>query len=52
MVAKIRRLKKQVEGLENFMDEKGYHTIDEMLGIASDAFDAQGCQDIGRPGRI
>jgi dihydroorotate dehydrogenase (fumarate)/dihydropyrimidine dehydrogenase (NAD+) subunit PreA len=30
-------LKKQVEGLENFMDEKGYKTIDEMLGIASDA---------------
>jgi Fe-S-cluster-containing hydrogenase component 2 len=30
-------LGKQVKGLEEFMDEKGYRTIDEMLGIASDA---------------
>jgi NAD-dependent dihydropyrimidine dehydrogenase PreA subunit len=30
-------LGKQVEGLEKFMDEKGYKTIDQMLGIASDA---------------
>jgi len=30
-------LTKQVEGLETFMDEKGYATIDQMLGIATDA---------------
>jgi dihydroorotate dehydrogenase subfamily 1 len=30
-------LGKQVKKLEQFMDEKGYHTIDDMLGIASDA---------------
>jgi dihydroorotate dehydrogenase subfamily 1 len=30
-------LGKQVRGLEKFMDEKGYKTIDQMLGIASDA---------------
>jgi len=30
-------LGKQVKGLEKFMDEKGYETIDQILGIASDA---------------
>lgn len=30
-------LGKQVAGLEKYMDEKGYKTIDDMLGIASDA---------------
>jgi dihydroorotate dehydrogenase/NAD-dependent dihydropyrimidine dehydrogenase PreA subunit len=30
-------LGKQVKGLEKFMDDKGYTTIDQMLGIASDA---------------
>ena len=30
-------LGKQVRGLEKFMDEKGYHNLDEMRGIASDA---------------
>ena len=30
-------LGRQVRGLEKFMDEKGYKTIDEMIGIASDA---------------
>ena len=30
-------LDKQVKGLETFMDEKGYQTIDQMLGIATDA---------------
>jgi dihydropyrimidine dehydrogenase (NAD+) subunit PreA len=30
-------LGKQVAGLEKFMDDKGYKTIDQMLGIASDA---------------
>jgi MinD superfamily P-loop ATPase len=30
-------LTKQVEGLETFMDDKGYATIDQMLGIATDA---------------
>jgi len=30
-------LTKQVTGLENFMDEKGYETIDQMLGLATDA---------------
>ena len=30
-------LGKQVKGLEKFMDEKGYPTIDAMLGIASDS---------------
>jgi dihydroorotate dehydrogenase/NAD-dependent dihydropyrimidine dehydrogenase PreA subunit len=30
-------LGKQVRGLEKFMDEKGYETIDQMRGIASDA---------------
>jgi len=30
-------LGKQVKGLERFMDEKGYETIDQMWGIASDA---------------
>lgn len=30
-------LEKQVKGLETFMDEKGYETIDQMLGIATDA---------------
>ena len=30
-------LGKQVRGLEKFMDEKGYESIDQMLGIASDA---------------
>ena len=30
-------LGKQVRGLENFMDEKGYKTMDDMRGIASDA---------------
>ena len=30
-------LGRQVRGLEKFMDEKGYHTVDQMLGIASDA---------------
>ncbi len=30
-------LGKQVVGLESFMDEKGYKSIDDMLGIASDA---------------
>jgi dihydroorotate dehydrogenase/NAD-dependent dihydropyrimidine dehydrogenase PreA subunit len=30
-------LAKQVKGLEKFMDEKGYKTVDGMLGIASDA---------------
>lgn len=30
-------LEKQVKGLEVFMDEKGYDTIDQMLGIATDA---------------
>jgi dihydroorotate dehydrogenase (fumarate)/dihydropyrimidine dehydrogenase (NAD+) subunit PreA len=30
-------LGRQVRGLEKFMDEKGYATIDAMLGIASDA---------------
>ena len=30
-------LGKQVRGLEKFMDEKGYGTITDMLGIASDA---------------
>jgi dihydroorotate dehydrogenase (fumarate)/dihydropyrimidine dehydrogenase (NAD+) subunit PreA len=30
-------LGKQVKGLETFMDEKGYQTIDQMLGIATDA---------------
>jgi len=30
-------LGKQVKGLETFMDEKGYKTIDDMRGIASDA---------------
>ena len=30
-------LEKQVEGLETFMDEKGYKTIDDILGIATDA---------------
>jgi dihydroorotate dehydrogenase subfamily 1 len=30
-------LGKQVRGLETFMDEKGYPSIDSMLGIASDA---------------
>jgi dihydroorotate dehydrogenase (fumarate)/dihydropyrimidine dehydrogenase (NAD+) subunit PreA len=30
-------LGKQVKGLEKFMDDKGYKSIDQMLGIASDA---------------
>ena len=30
-------LDKQVKGLEKFMAEKGYKTIDQMLGIATDA---------------
>jgi len=30
-------LGKQVQGLEKFMDEKGYSTVDEMRGIASDS---------------
>ena len=30
-------LGKQVKGLEKFMDEKGYETVTQMLGIASDA---------------
>lgn len=30
-------LGRQVKGLEKFMDEKGYTSIEEMLGIASDA---------------
>lgn len=30
-------LEKQVDGLDKFMDEKGYKTIDDMLGIATDA---------------
>jgi len=30
-------LGKQVRGLEKFMDEKGYSTVDEMRGIASDS---------------
>jgi dihydroorotate dehydrogenase subfamily 1 len=30
-------LEKQVEGLDKFMDEKGYNTINDMLGIATDA---------------
>jgi dihydroorotate dehydrogenase (fumarate)/dihydropyrimidine dehydrogenase (NAD+) subunit PreA len=30
-------LEKQVKGLEDFMDEKGYETIDQMLGIATDS---------------
>ncbi|MCG8633215.1 MAG: tRNA-dihydrouridine synthase [Desulfobacterales bacterium] len=30
-------LEKQVKGLEAFMDEKGYETVDQMLGIATDA---------------
>ncbi len=30
-------LEKQVDGLDKFMDEKGYNTIDDMLGIATDA---------------
>jgi len=30
-------LGKQIRGLEKFMDEKGYESIDQMLGIASDA---------------
>ena len=30
-------LGKQVRGLEKFMDEKGYNTVDEMPGIASDS---------------
>ena len=30
-------LTKQVAGLETFMDDKGYGTIDQMLGIATDA---------------
>ncbi len=30
-------LGKQVTGLEKFMDEKGYDTIEDMLGIATDA---------------
>jgi Fe-S-cluster-containing hydrogenase component 2 len=30
-------LGKQVRGLEKLMDEKGYKTIDQMLGIASDS---------------
>ncbi|MCP4337763.1 MAG: 4Fe-4S dicluster domain-containing protein [Desulfobulbaceae bacterium] len=30
-------LEKQVDGLDKFMDEKGYKTINDMLGIATDA---------------
>lgn len=30
-------LGKQVDGLDKFMDEKGYKTINDMLGIATDA---------------
>lgn len=30
-------LGKQVKGFEQFMDEKGYETVDQMLGIATDA---------------
>ena len=30
-------LGRQVKGLEKFMDDKGYQSIDQMLGIASDA---------------
>ncbi|MCF8039304.1 MAG: 4Fe-4S binding protein [Desulfohalobiaceae bacterium] len=30
-------LGRQVKGLEKFMDDKGYRSIDQMLGIASDA---------------
>jgi NAD-dependent dihydropyrimidine dehydrogenase PreA subunit len=30
-------LGKQVEGLERFMDEKGYKTVSDMWGIAADA---------------
>ncbi|MEH0019367.1 MAG: 4Fe-4S dicluster-binding protein [Desulfobacter sp.] len=30
-------LEKQVRGLEAFMDEKGYATVDQMLGVATDA---------------
>ncbi|SDP32409.1 4Fe-4S dicluster-binding protein [Desulforhopalus singaporensis] len=30
-------LEKQVRGLEEFMDRKGYETIDQMLGIATDS---------------
>ena len=30
-------LGKQVRGLEKYMDEKGYNSIDDMLGIATDA---------------
>jgi len=37
MVYGYRWLGKQVRGLEKFMDEKGYKTIDEMHGIATDA---------------
>ncbi|MBT6338339.1 MAG: 4Fe-4S binding protein, partial [Desulfobacula sp.] len=36
-------LDKQVKGLEAFMDEKGYQTIDQMLGIATDA-----CMEYGQ----
>lgn len=30
-------IEKQVEGLDKFMDEKGYNSINDMLGIATDA---------------
>ncbi len=30
-------IEKQVDGLDKFMDEKGYATINDMLGIATDA---------------
>ncbi len=30
-------IEKQVDGLDKFMDEKGYKTINDMLGIATDA---------------
>ncbi|UCG66700.1 MAG: tRNA-dihydrouridine synthase [Deltaproteobacteria bacterium] len=37
MVHGYKWLGKQVRGLEKFMNEKGYETIDQMRGIASDA---------------
>ncbi|MBI9091045.1 MAG: tRNA-dihydrouridine synthase [Desulfobacterium sp.] len=53
-------LEKQVKGLELFMDEKGYGTIEDMLGIATDSaieysqmppekasVDAEVCKDCG-----
>jgi dihydroorotate dehydrogenase (fumarate)/dihydropyrimidine dehydrogenase (NAD+) subunit PreA len=37
MVFGYKWLGKQVRGLEKFMNEKGYQTIDQMRGVASDA---------------